>query len=94
MTLSRLLSDAGISIDIPKEILELELEQSITVCPLSFYPWLRSEQFSEAINKIVELYKQDIYDYNYQEKIPYLLFSRENSDCMLYRIELRFGESL
>ena len=54
MTLSNLLHDAKASVEVPTSLGSLEVDESPSVCPISFYPWLRSTAFTGMISELAE----------------------------------------
>ena len=79
MTLSNLLHDARVSIEIPTSLKSLEVEQSVSVCPISFYPWLRTTAFAEAISEL---------DNSKMDPGTFIFFDRDVSG---YKVSLKGG---
>ena len=56
MTLAQLLHAAQVPISVPEEIGKLKVRESPTVCPMSFYPWLRSDMGRANIDSLIDDY--------------------------------------
>ena len=54
MTLANLLHNAQASVEVPDSLKSLKVEESDSVCPISFYPWLKSAAFTEIISELGE----------------------------------------
>ena len=56
MTFAQLLHAAQVPISVPEEIGKLEVRESHTVCPMSFYPWLRSDMGRSNVDSLIDEY--------------------------------------
>ena len=56
MTFAQLLHEAQVPISLPEGISKLEVRESPTVCPISFYPWLRSDIGRSSIDSLIDDY--------------------------------------
>ena len=72
MTLSVLLTNAGVSFGIPEGMSELEVKEAENVCNFSFYPWLRATG-EEILKKIHE----DLDEYIYAHRTVCLWIERD-----------------
>ena len=63
MKLSELLTNAGVSFEIPEGMSELEVKTAENVCNFSFYPWFRATG-----EKIISKISEELDDYFYAHR--------------------------
>lgn len=64
MTLVELLHKAEVPIEVPEEMGKLEIRESPKICPISFYPWLRSDIGRSSIFSLIDDYPHWITRYS------------------------------